>query len=359
MASFGRGFFIFDDYTPLRESAKAVKQAPATIFPVRRAIQFIESDPLGLPGKSMRGADFYFAENPAYGAVFSYYVSDSFESLKAKRQKQEANLRKDDEPVYYPTWDELKEEDLEPKSTIVFTVSDMQGNLVRRLTAPAKTGFNRIAWDLRYPGFGVVGKNAVKDSGPFVVPGTYQVSMSKIVNGVDTPYEGSQTFEVVAFENRTFKSNDRNADLAFDMKAGQLASAINGVSSHLRSLEKRIDNLGYAATQTTKANQAVHSDVNQMKRELAEIKYVFNGNSVVSSRQEPTPTSVTGYIGYLQWSRSESTGPVSAQQKLRFQRASEGFDVVYQRTKALTELVAKVESQLKADNSNYLPNTGL
>ncbi len=358
MASFGRGFFIFDDYTPLRESAKTVKSSPATIFPVRKAIQFIESDPMGLPGKAMQGADFYFAENPAYGAVFSYYIGDDFTSLKAKRQKKEAKLRKDDKPVYYPSWEELKEEDLEPGSKLIFTVKDMQGNVVRRLTAPARKGFNRIAWDLRYPGFGVISKNVDKDSGPFVVPGKYQVSLSKVVNGIDTPYEGSQTFEVVAFENRTFKSNDRNADLAFDMKAGKLASAINGVQNHIRALEKRIDNIGYSATQTLTASQDIHSTVVQMKRELTEIKYLLNGNRVIAKRAEPTPTSVQGYIGYLQWSRSESTGPVSGQQKLRFNRASEGFDVVYQRTKALTELVEKLEGQLKQDGSNFLPNAG-
>ncbi|QOL27184.1 glycosyl hydrolase [Thalassotalea sp. LPB0316] len=357
MASFGRGFFIFDDYTPLRQSAKEVKASPATLFPVRKAIQFVESDPMGLPGKSMQGADFYFAENPAYGAVFSYYVSDDFTTLKAKRQKKEAQLRKDDKPVYYPTWEELKAEDLEQAAKLVFTVKDMDGNVVRRLTAPARSGFNRIAWDLRYPGFGVISKNVDKDSGPFVVPGTYQVSLSKVVNGIDTPYEGSQSFEVVAYENRTFKSNDRNADLAFDMKAGLLASAINGVQAQVKALATRIDNIGYSATQTLNASQDMHSNVAQMKRELAEIKYQLNGNSVIAMRAEPTPTSVQGYIGYLLWSRSESTGPVSGQQKLRYNRAAEGFDVVYQRTKALTELVETLEGQLKQSGSNFLPNS--
>ena len=54
-----------------------------------------------------------------------------------------------------------------------------------------------------------------------------------------------------------------------------------------------------------------------MQRELAEIKLLLNGNSVVSKRAEPTPTSVTGYIGYLRWSRSESLSGVNGQQTLR------------------------------------------
>ena len=74
LATFGRGFYILDDYTPLRSDAGTVKQQDATLFPVRKALQFVEHSPLGLPGKSMLGANFYIADNPAFGAVFSYYV---------------------------------------------------------------------------------------------------------------------------------------------------------------------------------------------------------------------------------------------------------------------------------------------
>ena len=50
----------------------------------------------------MRGADFYFAENPEYGATFSYYINEDFKSLKAKRQAKEKELRKEDEAVLLP-----------------------------------------------------------------------------------------------------------------------------------------------------------------------------------------------------------------------------------------------------------------
>ena len=34
---------------------------------------------------------------------------------------------------------------------MLLIVKDEEGNVVRRLTAPAKAGFHRVAWDLRFP----------------------------------------------------------------------------------------------------------------------------------------------------------------------------------------------------------------
>ena len=357
LATFGRGFYILDDYSPLRENAKEVKEKDATLFPVRRAFQFVEHDPLGLPGKSMRGADFYFAENPEYGATFSYYINEDFKSLKAKRQAKEKELRKDGDPVYYPSWEELKEEDLEQKSTLVFTVRDNEGNLVRRIQAPAKKGFNRINWDLRYPGFEPIQANGDMDSGPLVVPGNYSVSVSKIVNGVETKYDQKQSFEVVTIDNRTFPSSDRKSDLDFDMKAGQLYKAITGARNYLGELESRIKHIKVAANETLAADPKTTELAHQMQRDLAEIKLLLNGNYVVAKRAEPTATSVYGYISYLLWSRGESTSPVNGQQKLRFQRASEGYADVYQRIKQLAESVELTEKAIAQAGGNWLPGT--
>lgn len=357
LASFGRGFFILDDYSPLRESAKTVKKQDATLFPVRRAFQFIEHDPLGLPGKAMRGADFYFADNPEYGAVFSYYINEEFKTLKAKRQAQEAKLRKDEKPITYPSWDELKAEDFEQKSELIFTITDSEGNLVRRIRQPASKGFNRINWDLRYPGFEPISTSGDMDSGPLVVPGQYNVSLSKVVAGVETPYEQSETFEVVGIDNRTFPSSDRNGDLAFDLKAGRLYQAISGASKYLSELESRIKHINVAVTETLALDQQSLAIAHQLNQDAKEIKLLLNGNSVVAKRAEPTADSVYGYIGYLQWSRSESTSPVNGQQKLRFKRASEGYAQVYQMLNQLAQSVATTEQAIIDAGGNWLPGT--
>ena len=132
LATFGRGFYVLDDYSPLRvlneqtivqagspssgRSANASCSAdpcggPEVLFPVRAAPLYVESSPLGLPGKSFQGAGHYTASNPPYGAMFTYYLKDALESRKDKRQKAESAAAKKNADVFYPPWDSLKTED--------------------------------------------------------------------------------------------------------------------------------------------------------------------------------------------------------------------------------------------------------
>jgi archaellum component FlaC len=355
LATFGRGFYILDDYSPLRENATQVKKQQATLFPVRRSFQFVEHNPLGLPGKSMRGADFYFADNPEFGATFSYFINEDFKSLKAKRQSKEKQLRKDNKPLDYPSYSALKEEDFEQQSTLLFTVTDSEGNMIRRIKAPAKKGFNRIHWDLRYPGFDPIDVTDKIDGGWFAVPGNYSVALSKVVNGVETSYGQSQNFEVASLDNRTFASNDRDDDLKFDKQVGRLYQTISGARKYLNELESRIKHVKVAVTETLGLTQNTLESTHNMQRELEEIKLLLNGNSVLAKRAKPTVTSVYGYISYLVWSRSESTSAVNGQQKLRFARASEGYAKVYLQIKQLADSVALTEQKIAKADGSWLP----
>ncbi len=76
------------------------------------------------------------------------------------------------------------------------TVTDAEGNVVRRLTGPAKAGVQRVAWDLRFPPAQPTrltpppADNPFIDppDGPLAVPGRYTVSFETRVDGVLTPF---------------------------------------------------------------------------------------------------------------------------------------------------------------------------
>ncbi len=74
-ATFGRGFYILDDYSPLRRAPAVVDSATA-LFPVKPAWMFIQSSPMGGRGKASLGDAFFTAPNPPFGAVFTYYLRD-------------------------------------------------------------------------------------------------------------------------------------------------------------------------------------------------------------------------------------------------------------------------------------------
>jgi len=71
-ASFGRSFWILDDYSPLRFVTEQSLELPATLFPVRDAWWYVQRRPLGGGERANQGADFFVAPNPPFGAVFTY-----------------------------------------------------------------------------------------------------------------------------------------------------------------------------------------------------------------------------------------------------------------------------------------------
>ena len=62
VGTFGRGFYILDDYSPLRELSNELLAKDAHIFPIEKTPLFIQSDPLGGSEKAFQGASYFAAQ---------------------------------------------------------------------------------------------------------------------------------------------------------------------------------------------------------------------------------------------------------------------------------------------------------
>ncbi len=143
VSTFGRGIYILDDYTPLRHLSKETLKKDAYIFPIKDALMFIEASPYAFRGVGFQGASFYAAPNPKIGAVFTYYVKDEIKSLKEQRREEEKAKQKKNEDIKYPAYNTLLKESEEPKAYLLFTVTDEQGNIIRKIkTSPKRNKQN-------------------------------------------------------------------------------------------------------------------------------------------------------------------------------------------------------------------------
>ncbi len=140
LVTYGRGFYILDDYSPLR-----------SIFPVRDAMMYIQATPLGSSNKATHGESFYTASNPPFGATLTYYLREVLETKKEIRQEAEKEAEKKNHTIKYPTWDELKAEDEKETPTILITITDDSEHVIRKLNGTNLKGINRITRKLRYP----------------------------------------------------------------------------------------------------------------------------------------------------------------------------------------------------------------
>ena len=105
---------------PLRNLKAADLEKTAFISPVRDAWMYVESMPLGIRGKGFQGESFWNAPNPKVGSVFTYYLKDDLKTLKEKRQEAEKQKIKIGDPVYYPSMDTLRMEDIQPAPLFAF-----------------------------------------------------------------------------------------------------------------------------------------------------------------------------------------------------------------------------------------------
>ena len=179
LATFGRGFYILDDYSALREITPQALAEEARLFPLRDAYLF---NPLGLSPAGSAGlsplSGLWAAPNPPFGAVFTYNVKTA----------------------------------LTGDPTLVLTITDDTGRQIRRMDVDKNAGLRRVAWNLRTDppagapaggrgagggGGGFGGGRGGPPQGTLVTPGTYRATLGRKTGDNVTPIGPSQTFRVV------------------------------------------------------------------------------------------------------------------------------------------------------------------
>lgn len=291
-ASFGRGFFILDDYSYLREASAEVATKEAHLFAVKDALQFVQKNP---DSRSL-GHGFYTSPNPRYGASFTYRMAQSSISLSQQRKARESALIAEGKPVPYPSWEALEDEEEEEITALVFTIRDAEGKLIRRITGPSGKGIHRINWGLRSFAYRQirVGSNP---AGPFVPPGTYSVEMARLDNGTWTDLGEKENFQVIALKNVTLPATDRKALYAFQNKVGQMDLQVDEINAEI---EKSLEILAKArqkALNQGEENQALVKSIYELKQSYLALDKQLNGRSVISDNAEFAPPSVSRRIG--------------------------------------------------------------
>jgi photosystem II stability/assembly factor-like uncharacterized protein len=161
-ASFGRGFFVLDDYAPLRQFAPDLLTSDGVLFAPGRKARLYEESPL-----YRAQGDNVASPNPPVGALLTYYLRER-----------------------------------PPEGKVVLTVTDSAGKQVRQIDTVNTAGLHRTPWDLREsappaPAGGRGGRGFGVQRGPLVKPGVYTVTLGRLVNGVLAPLGSPVTVEVM------------------------------------------------------------------------------------------------------------------------------------------------------------------
>ncbi|MDZ7715341.1 MAG: hypothetical protein U5J95_03930 [Balneolaceae bacterium] len=290
-ASFGRSFFILDDYTPLRQISEETLNQDGMLFNTRDAFWFAPDNPVG-----SQGDDRYAAENPDFGAVFTYYLKDSYETKEAERKQRERELE-EDEDVSFPGWDQLDAEMREQSPQAVITIKDQNGNVVNRVTGPAKKGIHRVNWELRYASKDVVSLDAPSSGGGWfgggfmVTPGTYTASLSVVEEGKTTQLSEPVTFDVVPLQSGAIERTDDEEIIAFRETLEEFQQEMTMTTNKLRTQMDKVNAMQRALNRASKENPELANRLNDARLQLLELEDEFNGSEAKNKIGEKNPPS--------------------------------------------------------------------
>jgi len=333
IATFGRGIRILDDYRALRTPAGALDGAEATLFPIRDPWLYVEDDVWVYGPKGAQGVTYFTADNPPFGAVFTYYLRDGYKSLRDQRLEAEKERREGGDDNPYPSWDRLRDEAREDSPAVVFEITDAEGAVVRRIEGATGKGLHRVAWDLRRPAPDPVnlsepGFRAPWDSapsGPLVAPGEYRVQVFKRVRGELTALTEPVAFTVRELERGQFRPDSLQVHAETMQAAADLIRAVQGASRALGELNTRVDHLKVALTETPAAGPEARRQLDAIESRLDDLAVVLNGDPVKGGANEPRPMSLSGRVGNFQWAQWNALAAVTDNQKQSLDIASAQF----------------------------------
>ena len=275
-ASFGRGFYVLDDYAPLREvSEELLAGQEFVLFPVRKAWSYLPEDRLGGRHGS-QGDGHYAADNPPFGAVFRYYLRDAWKTAKAVRQEEEAKRKKEGADTPYPGWEALKHEAREQEPALWFEIRAADGSLVDRLTGATGAGIQSVVWNLRYDD---PTREDDAGGGPLALPGRYTVqALRRAGDGAATPLGAPRSFEVEAVGAAAVPPQERATVLAFQEEVSALLRSLEGANGALRAASEQLERLTTAIGDSRAADLALLDEARRLQLALLDAREALFGD---------------------------------------------------------------------------------
>ncbi len=355
LATFGRGIYILDDYSPLREMTNDVLKKDAFIFPIKDALMYIQDDAFS---KRNQGSSFYRAKNPPFGATFTYYLKESIKTKKQLRKKAEQKAEKDGETIKYPTLAELQAEDEEQSPYLLFRITDMSGNTIRLLKAPATKGVGKITWDMRYSDVSPVSEktNINKNAGMPVLPGQYRVCMAKVVDGKITKLTEPETFTCKLLNNASLPTSNRKALADFQQKTARLENGVFATVSLLNETKKQIKLIKKSLLSAANVNIKTLEKVRNIEKKLQALNIKLNGNSSISKRNENQTPAIVERLTYVIWGIWATDNNPTETQKNNYRIASEQLAPVLNELSQIVSVdISSLRAELQKLNAPWVP----
>ena len=352
-ASFGRGIFILDDITPIRNFDDSILTKETTLFPIKNALWYSPNSRVGSQGDNE-----YSADNPPFGAIFTYYMSNKVKSLKDERKQREKTN------TNFPGWDALEAENRQQGPEILLIIKDANGNVVNTVKGSNKKGFNRVNWQLTYPNKagerlqasprGRFGRGGVMAS-----PGDYTVTIVKRIDGINTVLEGPKPFKVVPMYDGALKRKSFAEMDAFRKETFAFQQDLTATNVALSRNIQRVAAMERALNKAEKPNDNLFKRINDARLVLLDIDKELNGDDTkgeIGERSNPRASEGNS----LGWRALGNTyGPTDEHKAMLNRVKSQLAKVKSKLRDVLNNTLPQIERELKNTGAPWVEGQGL
>ena len=349
-ASFGRGFYVLDDITPIREFNNSVANTEATMFSIKPAYWYIQKRDL-----YGQGDNFYKAKNPPFGAVFTYYLKDKYKSRKAKRKEFEKKSKN----TNFPGWENLEKETQEEKPEILLIIKDQDNNIVNTIKGSNQKGFNRANWKLNYPdktGIRITGRNSNRRT-TLATPGNYSVTLAKKIDGIVTNLTEPKSFEVIPLGKGALKGKSYDEINSFRKDYHGFAQDLKATNTKLSNNMKLLDAMKLALNKSENVNTDLYSRVRKLKENLLSIDKELSGDKTKAEIGEPSDPNANSRSNMYASILSNSTyGPTEHHIEM-FNNSKKRLDRVKVKLKDIEPSIDQLLSDLKDAGAPWIEGT--
>ena len=318
LATFGRGFYVLDDYSPLREIKNDIKKNEAIVLPIKPVVLFHEASPLGYGGAGFLGAGYYMADNPKVGATFTYWVKNAPKTLKEQREE----LEKKNSASVYPSKEAIRAEAEEAKPHLSLVIRSSEGKVVRILQAKYVNGLKRSTWD------GKLARSASPDKGSYLAPaGSYSLQLVGVQGTKIDTLTKPLGFKVSHLSNLSLPA-EKSADLVvLQNQLDALQQRMDLVSRQMDEVETRLDRIEKQVDFGVNSPANLRGEVAKVRAEWRSLGLILDGDELIASKEFETMPGLRDRLSSASWGaysmRSDPTQSMKDQRRVVAEQLTE------------------------------------
>ncbi len=346
--TFGRGIYILDDYSSLREFAPDKENSEAQLFKPRAGKWYIQRKILGGGKKAAQGDGYFVADNPPFGVEFTYYLKDSYKTKETIRKEKEKETEKAGEKVGVPEWNVLDEEKKEIPPSIWLFIYDTEGNILRKIEGKNNKGFNRISWDLLTEStFTISAENKNnKRRGYTAGPGNYKAQLFKKIEGSYTEIGQDVSFEVNPSNKGSLDGSSPDQVVEHWKNVLSLRGKTNDLNVDVKDTKNTVELMLIAYDKAKLSDKTLHTELLKLRDQILVLEQQLRGSKARSEVGEKNeyPT-IYDYIWKAN-SQSSTYGPTQTQLK-SLENANTLFNQMTAKLKLIKNAIGPFENKLE------------